>query len=154
MNIVLNNMYQKQLPSKHTDDNAKLEVGLFKYLYDKKIITHEDFLKAGGDSLKHLKFPTEMNVKIKLAGIRSLHVFLTEKKDVGFLDDLQKEHPESYPQIQHYLKHFYYKVILQMIKNHHTMQMKFKYAMLCASLRGMRGEISTIQTNKEPQYDK
>jgi hypothetical protein len=147
-------MYQKQLPSEHTDDNAKLEVGLFKYLYDKKLITQEDFKKACGNSLRGIKFPTEFNYKIKRAYIRCLHSFLAEKKDVGFLDDLQKEHPESYPQIQHYLKHFYYKVILQMIKNHHTMQMKFKYAMLCASLRGMRGEISTIQTNKEPQYDK
>ena len=130
MKIILNSMHQKRLSSGiKIDKNSQLEVFLFKYLhFDKKLITQKDFKKACGNSLSGIKFPTEFNCKIKRAYIRCLHSFLAEKKDVRFLDQLRNDHPEYYGETKLYLKHFYYDIIWQLLKDYHTTQMRRKYA--------------------------
>ena len=128
MKIILNSMYQKRFPSEiKIDKNAEVEVFLFKYLsFDQKLITHEDFKKACGTSLSGIKFPTEFNYKIKRVYIRCVHMFLAEKKDLHFLGKLRSDHPEYYRETEFYLKHFYYGIIWQLLKDYHTKQMRKK----------------------------
>ena len=139
MKIILNNMCQKQFPTKQkTVENSELEIFLFKYLhFEQKLITQEDFEKACENTLCGIKFPTEFNCKMKRAYIRCLHCFLAEKKDVRFLEQLRLDHPEYYTPTERYLKHFYYGLIGQLLKKHHTERMKLKYLHMMLSGRSL-----------------
>ena len=134
MKIILNDM---QKPQENTaNQNAlRLEVFLFKYLHNKlKLITQENFRKACGNSLSGCKFPVEFQVKLRQAYATCLRTFLAEKKDLSFLASLKKDYPEHYEETTQYLKQFYYGVLARLLKEHHTLQMKFKYAMMATML--------------------
>ena len=107
---------------------AGLEVFLFKYLhFEKKLITDEDFEKVHPKSLNGCKFPVEFQVKLKRVYVQCLRNFLTETKEVRFLEQLQKQYPQRYAQTVLYLKQFYGRLLAQLLRQHHTQRMRLKY---------------------------
>ena len=110
---------------------AHLEIFLFKYLhYERKLITDEDFKRACGDRLKGCKFPVEMQIKAKLACIQALRNFLAEKKELGFLPALKRNHPDRYDQTMDYLKRFYGEMLWQLLADYRTRRTLTKAAKL------------------------
>jgi len=154
MQIILESMYKKRPTALH--DMDKVGLSLFNYLYNKDIITHEDFERAIGNSLKNVKFFTEMNVKIKLASIRALHTFLAEKKDIRFLEQLRQDDPQLYAQAAPYIKEFYRALIAQQLKQLHDKKMHFSQHDTNARIRfsefGSNFSLHALELKKHLQH--
>ena len=117
MKIILN--YMAPTPKTELNEQQereKLEVFLLKYISSKRIITTDYFRKNFGHRLKGIKFPEEFQCKIKKCYIDCLHLYLTEQKDISFLEALAQEHPEYYAKAEKYLKQFFHTFLYKIIQ--------------------------------------